>query len=205
MITIRKSEFIIFDVETTGLSPTFGDRVIEIAALKIKNLKPMDEFHSFVDPQRKISWGAFLVNGISQEMLEGAPKAREVLPKFMEFLGEGYLIGHNVGFDLGFLTNELTLIRYPLEKEFMALDTVKMARMFLPGLRRYPLWFVARSLGIDRIQQHRAMSDVRLTFEVFCRLIEIAERNDIHDLSTLTKWCGRKSRTEKNYFNRCGG
>ena len=192
MRTIRKSEFIIFDVETTGLSPSFGDRVIEIAAIKVKNLEPIAEFHSFIDPQRKLSWEAFLVNRISPDMLEGAPKAKEILPKFMEFLGDGYLIGHNVGFDLGFLVNELALIRYSWEKEFRTLDTVKMARRFLPGLGRYPLWFVARSLGIDRIQQHRAMSDVHLTFEVFRRLVDIAERNDVQDLHTLTKWCGRK-------------
>ena len=186
MTDFRKQEFIIFDVETTGLSPRWGDRIVEIAAIRIKNLKPVENFYSFVDPQKEISWGAFQVNGITEEMLIGAPTAKEILPRFLEFIGRGALIGHNIGFDLSFLCHELSLLGLRLKKETVIIDTLKIARHLLPHLSRYPLWHVAESLGIRKTQEHRAMADVTLTFDVFCRLLKkINGEEDIVEIGVL--------------------
>ena len=176
---VKTKEFAVFDVETTGLSPTSGDRIVEIAALKIRDLKPIARFHSMVDPERPISFAAFEVNGISEAMLVGAPKSCDVLPKFLEFLGNATLIGHNVKFDLNFLYHEMGLAGLKREEEFEAIDTIRLARRVIPQLKRYPLWLVAATLGISENQKHRAMADVDLTFDVFYRLVHLAQERDV--------------------------
>jgi len=182
---LNNRELIVFDVETTGLSPVSGDRVIEIAALKVKDSKPVDKFYSLLDPQREISMGAYMVNGISQEMLSGAPLAGEVLPRFLDFVGDGCLVGHNVQFDLGFLRYELSLIRQGLSKDVLVLDTLKMSRILLPQLRSHRLWLVARELGVSCDQQHRAMADVEMTFSVLQGLLALARKNNSVDLKNF--------------------
>ncbi len=181
MKNFQETEFVIFDVETTGLSPSMGDRVIEVAALKVKNLEPVEEFHSFINPGREISPGAFMVNGITPEMLLGSPRIDRILPRLLNFLADQVIVGHNIKFDLGFLDHEVRLTGIPREREWKSICTVKMARSLLPGLGRYPLWLVARRLGVEQRQEHRALSDVYLTLSVFRRLLEIAKRRDDHE------------------------
>ncbi len=187
LTALKETEFVIFDVETTGLYPAAGDRMVEVAALKVRGLKPVEEFHSFVDPQREISFGAALVNGISSQMLEGAPPAKEVIPRLLNFFRESYLIGHNIKFDLGFLYQEVSLAGLRLEKELWTIDTMRMARKLLPGLGRYPLWWVAQSLGIDTRQEHRAMADVYLTWDVFKKLLEVVFARDLNEIEFLSQ------------------
>ena len=185
MNDIKEKEFVIFDVETTGLSPASGDRIIEIAALKINGLRPVEKFYSFIDPERELSFSAFQVNGITEEMLLGAPTSREVLPRFHDFLQGAAIVGHNIRFDLSFLCYELSLIERKLGEDTVVIDTIRMARHLLPHLGRYPLWFVAHSLGIRRTQAHRAMGDVELTYEVFRRLIEAKGERNLFEIGSL--------------------
>lgn len=185
MADIKKQEFVIFDVETTGLSPVGGDRIIEIAALRVRNLEPVEEFHSLIDPQRNIPADSYRVNGISQDMLVGAPKSSEVLTKFFSFLGNAILVGHNVKFDLGFLCYELALTGKWLGDKTVIVDTLKMSRELLPHVGRYSLWFVAECLGIKKEQKHRAQSDVELTYDVFCRLVKSMGSKDISQVGVL--------------------
>ncbi len=163
-------EFVIFDTETTGLDPANGDRVVEIAAARFKAGKSLGEFRSLVNPGRQISPQAFAVNRISQEMLKDAPKIEDVLPGFLEFIRGSCLCSYNLAFDLGFLDNELKLAGFePLEHSALV-DILTMSRKLLPGLERHALWFVAKSLGIENKQEHRAFADVELSWEVFKRL-----------------------------------
>ena len=199
MKDIKNREYIFFDVETTGLSPSAGDRIVEIAALKIKNLKPVDEFSSFINPRREISYGAFMVNGITPEMLEDAPHAKEILPRFVDFIGNTPLIGHHVRFDIGFLNNELALLGMNTSDGTLILDTLKMARGLLPGLGRYSLQSLAYALGINIQQQHRAMADVTLTYKVFCHLIDIAQEKSITDIDTLGMLFGNQTAVDHKY------
>jgi DNA polymerase III epsilon subunit family exonuclease len=192
MDDFKKTEFIIFDVETTGLSPAYGDRVIEVAAVKIRDLTIVDRFHSLIDPQRPLSYGAFLVNGISSEMLRGAPVAAEILPRFFSFLaGEAFaaappcLVGHNITFDLNFLLHEAALLRHPWQPQRHKVDTMRLARWLLPELGRYRLEGLARFLEIEAAQQHRAMADVEMTHRVLIKLLEMSFRRDVTDLSGL--------------------
>lgn len=169
-------DFIIFDVETTGLSASGGDRIVEIAALKMREARIIGRFYSLVDPKREISSGAFRVNRIDARMLMGAPSSREVLPRFLDFVGGGNLVGHNIDFDLGFLSYELSLMGLSLNKETAFVDTLKLARRFLPHLGQHRLWVVAQALGIKVRQQHRAMADVELTCAVYCKLMQMTRQ-----------------------------
>jgi len=185
MKDFKNTEFVILDVETTGLSPAGGDRVIEIAAVKVRELRIVDKFYSLVNPQRPVSYAAFQVNGISDAMLKDAPAAGEILPGFLDFVSGACLVGHNIRFDLGFLSSELERAGWCWRQRHTAVDTVRLSRWLLPELRRHRLEYVARSLEIEPAQLHRAMSDVELTFRVFEKFLEMAFRRDVSDLPGL--------------------
>ena len=86
-------EFIVYDVETTGLSPLKGDRIIELAAVKLKNKKIIDTFETFINPQRLIPEEASRINNITNDMVVDAPTSMEILPEMIDFIGGGCLVG----------------------------------------------------------------------------------------------------------------
>ncbi|MBU4252243.1 MAG: 3'-5' exonuclease [Candidatus Omnitrophica bacterium] len=172
---IEEVEFTIFDTETTGLNPVSGDRIVELAALRVKGKERIAEFDALVNPGRLISPGAFAVNKITPEMLKDAPGIETVILKFLDFIQGSCLCSYNAEFDLSFLNNELKLTGQPVITGSVVLDVLTMARRLLPGLPRYALWFVARELGVSTIQKHRAFADVEMTWEVFSKLKIIAQ------------------------------
>jgi len=176
---INASEFVIFDTETTGLDPLTGDRVVEIAAFKIKGGQRIATLDILINPGRPISPGAFAVNKITPEMLKDAPKIEAVMPKFLEFIAQGPLCSYNAGFDLGFLNNELKLIGFPALTNVIVFDVLTMAKRLLPHLSRYALWFVAQALEIKSKQAHRAFSDVEMTLEVYNKLKIICQEKGV--------------------------
>jgi len=190
---IDEIEFTVFDTETTGLDPKNGDRIVEIAGIRFKGQLQIAAFQSLVNPHRPISPAAFAVNRITEEMLCSAPDIDAVLPKFLDFVKGSCLCPYNAAFDLEFLNNELKLVgREPLEG-IAVVDVLKMAKRLLPGLERYALWFVADHFGIKNKQQHRAFSDVELTFTVFQKLQEILKSKGLFDFSNLTSLFGFNS------------
>lgn len=178
-------EFTIFDTETTGLNSQSGDRVVELAALRVKGEKRIATFETLVNPSREISAGAFAVNKITPQMLENAPKIELVLPKFLEFILGSYLCSYNAEFDLNFIKNEFKIIRSPSSSLPLALDLLTMARYLLPNLARYPLWAVAEKLEISTPQKHRAFLDVELSWEVFKKLKILAQQKGILDFESF--------------------
>lgn len=167
-------EFIILDTETTGLEPESGHKVIEIAAVRLKGNAIIDKFNSLVNPLRSIPQDALDIHHISPEMLTGAPLMKEVMPKFLKFIKGGILCAYNAAFDMGFINQELKLLNQQLPSDTHIIDMLLMARRCLPYLQRHSLWFVSESLGIQKIQEHRALSDVYMSIEVFKRLKDIA-------------------------------
>jgi len=178
---ISAEDFTIFDTETTGLNPSQGDRIIEIAAERLQNAKVAATFQSLVNPGRPVSEAAYAVNGISEQMLKDAPGTEAVLPGFLEFIRGSTLCSYNAPFDMGFLENELSRLGLPFPQDIAVIDVLRMARRLLPGLPRYALWFVAQTLGVTQKQQHRALSDVALTRDVFYLLVDIAGHKGIGD------------------------
>jgi len=183
---IEDIEFSIFDTETTGLDPRSGDRIVEIAAVRLKGKDKLGEFHSLVNPGRPISEGAYQVNKITAEMLQGAPPIGEVIPGFLEFIKGSCLCSYNAMFDLEFLESELKLAGLDFPEDVLVIDILRMSRKILPRLERYALWFVAEKLAIDFKQEHRALSDVELTLSVFLKLKDLLFDKGIRDLNSFS-------------------
>jgi DNA polymerase III epsilon subunit len=186
-------EFTFFDTETTGLEPQSGDRIVEIAAIRLRGKERVGSFQSLVNPQREISPAAFRVNQITPQMLASAPSMAEVMPRFLEFIKGSCLCSYNAAFDLEFLEHELKRMgRGPLE-ELVVVDVLKMSRRLIPGLERYALSFVTERLGIKFEQKHRALSDVELTLRLFDRFRAILEEKQILDFVNFTSLFGIKA------------
>lgn len=183
-------EYVIFDVETTGLSVTEGDRIIELAALRMKKGVLVDRLVSLVNPGRPLAPGAQIVNGITDEMVRGAPVSAEFLPRMIEFSANACLVAHNASFDIKFLTYELALHGRKLYDATPVVDTMKMAKTFLPYLSSYKLSSLANSLGVGLGSMHRAEADAEVTLAVFQRLLAMAEDYNINDLTALTEQFG---------------
>ncbi len=183
---IEELELTIFDTETTGLHPSAGDRIVELAGLRVKGRERIAQFDVLVNPQRLISPGAFAVNKITPEMLADAPSIEKIMPAFLEFIQGSCLCSYNAEFDLGFLNQELKLLGRPPVTGVLVLDVLKMAKRLLPGLARYALWFVAEKLGVALIQTHRAFSDVEMTWEVFIKLKAICQKQGIQGITNFS-------------------
>lgn len=167
---IKDITFAFFDVETTGLAPYYGDKVCEVAILRIRNGRKVASFHSLVDPGRRVSPGAYAVNGITQEMLKGKPKFGQVTTDILRMLEGTVMVCHNAPFDMRFLKAELNEVDLSIP-DCPVVDTLALARRCF---RFYSnsLGSVAESLGIKVNQEHRAMSDCITTRKVFQRFIE---------------------------------
>ncbi|MEK7287483.1 MAG: 3'-5' exonuclease [Elusimicrobiota bacterium] len=197
-IYIEEAPLCFFDCETTGLDPFHGDRICEIALLRVEKGKVIKSFETLINPERGISLGAYFVNGISAEMLEGKPRFIEIVPEILEGLGSAAVVGHNVSFDLNFLSEEFRRLgMIPLN--VAALDTVRLAKRKF-SLRSCALVEVAHSLGLSvpRLEApepgarlHRAMTDVLLLRDVFERMTaQLRQREGIVRLNELLKIAG---------------
>ncbi|NTV28786.1 MAG: hypothetical protein HGA80_01770 [Candidatus Omnitrophica bacterium] len=182
------TEFVLFDVETTGLSPLEGDRIIEFAALKVRRGQVVDCLTSLVNPNRALA--AQDIHGITEDMLVDAPSSEEVLPQMIDFLGSACMVAHNASFDIKFLSYELSLAGRKLRDETPVLDTVKMARTFLPHLTSYRLSYLATSLGVPVAGTHRAQADTEILEKVFARLLYMAPDYNVHLLQDLIEQFG---------------
>ncbi len=162
---------IILDTETTGLDPSLGHRIIEIAAVEIVNRRFTDRhYHQYVNPEREIEAGAIEVHGITVEFLQDKPKMREVAKEFLDFVSGAELIIHNAPFDVGFLDHELALLNLKPIGDYCPLitDTLKMAKGLHPG-KRNSLDALSERYQIDNSARtlHGALLDARLLAEVY--------------------------------------
>jgi len=181
---LHEIEFVVLDTETTGLRPG-PHRVIEVAGIRMRAGEVVGSFQSLLNPGVRLP--AFIVQftGITQDMVSRAPKAHEVLPDFLYFIEGAILVGHNAGFDIGFLSYEARLLGYDFPLD--GLDTIPLARRFLPGLRRFKLDKVASHLKIHVENRHRALGDARVTAAIFMKLLELAQQQGIETLGHLRR------------------
>lgn len=184
-----ETEFAIFDVETTGLNPAYGHRVCEVACQRLRDGREVGRFEALVDPERPISLGAFAVNGITAEMLAGAPPFAAVAAPLLALMDGAVLVAHNAAFDLGFLASELDIARLP-PPEGPVVDTLTLARR----TRRFPrngLQAVAAALAVEAGTAHRAMGDVLTTGQVLeCLLWDLEARWGVTTLGQLLDFQG---------------
>ena len=165
--------YIVFDIETTGFS-SIKDAIIEVGAVKVTDGKITDRFSTFVNPKRPIPFEITNLTSITDEMVMDSPTIDVVLPQFLEFAGDGVLVAHNAGFDVGFIEQNCRSLG--LSDEFVYLDTVALARVLLPTLSKYKLNIVAKALNISLENHHRAVDDAEATAEIFVKFTEMLKR-----------------------------
>lgn len=166
---LEDATFVVVDTETTGVRPA-EDRLIEIGAVRVRAGEIVGTFEELIDPQRHVPRRITQITGISTAMVFGRPAAAEVLPAFLDFLGEDVLVAHNLHFDLRFLEHELARAGLPpLEAE--ALCTLRLARRLLPGLPSRSLDALRAHFGLGGAR-HRALGDAEATAHLLLRLLE---------------------------------
>jgi DNA polymerase-3 subunit epsilon len=166
------SREIVFDTETTGLSPVTGDRVVEIGAVELFNHIPTGRtFHKYINPERSMPAEAQAVHGLSEAFLADKPRFAEIADEMLEFFGDATLIAHNAQFDVTFLDSELEKSgRRKLTNTIV--DTVLVAREKHPGAR-VSLDALCKHYGIDNSRRtlHGALLDSEILAEVYLELI----------------------------------
>lgn len=189
------SNYTVIDIETTGLDPKF-DEIIEIGAMKIRNGKIVDEFESLVKPDgyyfyddNDTKYFSYIdefiteLTGITNEMLEDAPKIDEVLPDFINFISNDILVGHNIHFDINFLYDYCyEILDYKLQNDFV--DLMILTRKVYPDFTNHKLDTIAENLGINNSSLHRSLADCKVTYECFSKLSQYIDDNNI-DLKEL--------------------
>ncbi|HSQ33855.1 MAG TPA: PolC-type DNA polymerase III, partial [Peptostreptococcaceae bacterium] len=176
--------FIVFDIETTGFSNK-NDRITEIGAVKIENFKVVDRFSELINPEIDIPYKIQELTGITNDLVKDKPNIEEVLPKFMEFVGDYTLVAHNSDFDTGFIREKCSQIGIEYKNE--AIDTLSLARILLPKLKRYRLNNIAKELGIPLLNHHRAVDDAEATAQMFVKFLDILQKQGAENLSGINK------------------
>ena len=162
--------FVAIDIETTGLSE-HKDEIIEIAAIRFQNGVVCDVFDSFVRPHGKVPKFIQYLTHISPEDLRSAPDIKSVLEIFKAFIGDSPLVGHNIGFDLGFINHALVLTGgFPLLNK--SWDTAEISRIYLPETPDHKLGTVSRYMGVSLENAHRADADATATGKILVSMSE---------------------------------
>lgn len=182
-------EFVVFDIETTGLSKE-RDKITEIGAVKIVNGKITDSYSTFVNPGVPLSAEIIKLTGITDAMLADAPAIKEVLPEFLKFCGQAVLVAHNAGFDTGFIRAAAAGLRMqPVDNT--VLDTVELARALLPELKSHKLNIVAKEMGVELRGHHRAVNDAKATAEIFIKFMAMLADKDVLTLDDINIFSSR--------------
>ncbi len=177
-------DYAVVDVETTGGSPGRGHRMTEVAIVEIRQGFIGEEFHTLINPGRRIPPRISAITGITDDMVMGAPFFDEVAEEVMNRLEGRVFVAHNVSFDWGFVSRQLqdTLGTCPEEPR---LCTVQLTRRLIPGLRRRNLDAVASYFGVPIEGRHRALGDAMATARLLLRLLDEAGARGVLDLPAL--------------------
>ncbi|MCM3732130.1 PolC-type DNA polymerase III [Fictibacillus nanhaiensis] len=173
--------YVVFDVETTGLSAVYN-KIIELAAVKIRGGEIVDRFEAFANPHESLSQTTIELTGITDEMVESAPEIEEVLRDFHSFMGDDILVAHNASFDMGFLNEGLRKIGLG-EAKNPVIDTLELARFLLPQLKNHRLNTLCKRFDIELTQHHRAIYDAEATGYLLWKLLKETFEKEIfyHD------------------------
>ena len=200
-ITGYYKDYVVFDLETTGIS-SVTDRIIEISAVKVKDGQVVEEFSTLVNPERKIPKAASNVNHITDEMVKEKPILRELLPDFLEFIREEILVGHNIhSFDIKFIKNACFEYGYEdLKNDYV--DTLYMARKALPQLSHHRLADLSEYYGIDTQGAHRALADCYMNQKVYEELgkIQVTEEKETQEKQVSCPLCGNEMVKRKGKY-----
>ncbi len=180
-ISLEDAVYVVFDVETTGLSAVY-DTIIELAAVKIQNGEIIDRFEAFANPGHRLSASTVELTGITDDMLKEAPEPEAVLRDFHAWAGDAILVAHNASFDMGFLN--VGFRKAGIEKaKNPVIDTLELARFLYPELKNHRLNTLAKKFNVELTQHHRAIYDAEATGYLFLIMLKDAFKKGIvyHD------------------------
>ena len=175
--------FVVFDIETTGLSKE-TESITEIGAVKVVDGKIIDRFSTFVNPERPIPAEITKLTGITNEMVADAPVITEILPKFLEFCQDAVLVAHNANFDTGFIRLNAER-KCGIEVKNTVLDTLELSRALLPELKKHKLDIICEQLSVSLEGHHRAVNDAEATAEVFLKFIDMLVEKEIYKVDDI--------------------
>lgn len=188
-LELKTAEYIVFDIETTGLSVT-QNKIIEIAAVKMQDDKEVDRFATFVNPHERIPYNIQQLTNINDEMVKDAPELEPVLHDFVKFVGDSILVAHNARFDIGFIQANLkTIGMEPLENP--VLDTLELARLLHPTMKNHRLNTLADKYKVSLENHHRAIDDTIALAGILTGLLnDAAQLKGITMLDRLNDYVG---------------
>ncbi|MDO4789275.1 MAG: exonuclease domain-containing protein [Johnsonella sp.] len=197
-------DYVVFDLETTGIF-TNSDQIIEISALRVRKGRVEKSFSSLVNPGRPIPYGASRVNHIYDSTVKNAPRIEEVLLRFIEFIGEDVLVGHNIHrFDMNFIYRDSFALfgKYPGNDY---IDTLPLAKKLLPVLKQHSLTGLADYYGISTEGAHRALKDCYMNQEIFERLGRIGEKESSQIAALQCPKCKKVLKLRESIYGKFWG
>ena len=189
-------DFVVFDIETTGLQAD-KDKITEIGAVKLRNGKVVDTYNAFVNPQIPIPEFIVKLTGITDEMVAEAPTIESVLPKFLEFSKGAVLVAHNASFDIGFIRHNARLLGIDLENPVV--DTLELSRQMFPELSKHKLNIVAKHLGVELKNHHRALDDAMACAGIFTKCIDILKGKNVKTIDDIDNTFGDCENSYKSH------
>ncbi|MGF3113939.1 PolC-type DNA polymerase III [Facklamia sp. P12937] len=187
---LSEANYVVFDVETTGLSSVY-DRMIELAAVKMHKGNVIDTFEAFINPGHPLSSFTTELTGITDAMLEDAPSEKEVIDKFLAFTQDTILVAHNASFDMGFINQ--AYVRHGIAMNNLpVIDTLALSRLVNPNIKGHRLNNLAKRYGVTLEQHHRAIYDSETTGHILFKLLEQAnEQYQMTHHNLLNKEMGK--------------
>lgn len=176
------SDFVVFDIETTGFS-SVKNKIIEIGAVKVSGGQITDRYSTFVNPEVPIPYEIEKLTSINDEMVMDAPVIEVILPEFMKFCEGCIMVAHNAEFDMSFIRENCRRQGFPTE--FTVVDTLGMARSMFENLKNYKLDTVVEAVGGSLEHHHRAVDDAESTADIFVKLSARLKERGICDLDAL--------------------
>ena len=175
-------EFVVFDIETTGLSP-LNCKITEIGAVKIKNGEVLETYNTFVNPQCPIPQEIVELTSITDEMVADARTIDAVLPEFLEFVGDRLLMAHNADFDISFIRAASKELDIPFNSPY--LDTLGLSRFLNKDLKSHKLDVLAKHYKLEEFHHHRACDDAETLAKIFFKMAEQLSAMDIKNFKEL--------------------
>ncbi len=169
------ADYVVFDLETTGVRQGL-DRIIEISAIKVRGHEMAEQYTTLADPEMHIPKGATAVNGITDDMVKGAPRIKDAVEGFLNFIGNDILVGHNIHtFDLNFICDAaMETLGADVKNDYI--DTLYLSRKCLPQLSRHRLTDVSEHFGISIQGAHRALNDCIMNQQCYEELGKILQK-----------------------------
>lgn len=192
------STFVVFDIETTGLSAK-NDMITEIGAIKIENGKIVDSFSQLINPEMPIPEKITNLTGITNEMVKDKPTIGQIIHDFKKFIGDHVLVAHNAAFDVGFIREKFKLFNLVLNNP--VLDTLELARAVFPELKSHKLNVIADHLKVDLINHHRAVDDAKATAEILLKILEILRERNIISFKQINQLNGDREFSTLDTFH----